>query len=108
MENFDKSLNDWLVRAEKIIEDYFVKMKFTNIQPEKLSIDPRGIKYIRIIRTGDRGYQSVHCFIEKATGNVLMASTWDKPALNGPRGNIFEIGKEGVGPHGALYKGQQI
>jgi hypothetical protein len=48
---------------------------------------------------------SVHCFIDKATGNILKADSWKKPAPQ-IRGSIFndnfDIGRA-VGEYGAAY-----
>jgi len=41
-------------------------------------------KYIKVIRGG-----SVHCFVDKTNGNVLMAASWNAPAKHA-RGNIFD------------------
>jgi len=52
-----------------------------------------GRKYFKIIRCG-----SVCSFISKVDfkhfkkGDVLFAASWDKPALNSARGNVFEEG----------------
>ena len=87
--DFSKALNEWLIRAQKIAGK------------NQLTIDPNGKKYLRIVRT-TYGNRSVHCFIEKSTGFVLMAASWKAPAKH-PRGNIFDIGQEGVGEYGANY-----
>ena len=84
----ENALNEWLERAQAI-------------SAGELSIDPRGKKYIRIISTS-YGSRSAFCFIEKSTGNVLKPAGWNGPAPQ-PRGNIYQIGKEGVGRWGALY-----
>lgn len=70
-----------------------------------------GPKNVRIVRKELwKGQQeptggSVHCFIDKATGNILKADSWKKPAPQ-VRGSIFnenfEIGKA-VGEYGAAY-----
>jgi hypothetical protein len=48
---------------------------------------------------------SVHCFIDMATGNILKADGWKRPAPQ-VRGSIFnanfDIGKA-VGQYGAVY-----
>ena len=56
-----------------------------------------GRKYIKI----ERG-SSVFCFIDAKTGDVLKAASWNAPAKHA-RGNIFEVGKEGVDKYGAHY-----
>jgi hypothetical protein len=55
-----------------------------------------GNKYFKIImkqkdkETGEwSSSASVHAFVEKKTGNVLMASSYNAPAKNGVRYNLF-------------------
>ena len=55
-----------------------------------------GNKYFKIImrqkdkETGEwSSSASVHAFVEKKTGNVLMASSYKAPAKNGVRYNLF-------------------
>ena len=100
MENFDTALNNWIERAQQIIIDDHKKHGFT-IPYTVLSIDPGGIKFIRIVATYHNN-RSVHCFIERSTGNVLKAASWKAPAKHA-RGNIFQVGREGVGAYGANY-----
>lgn len=85
---FNSALKDWLARAQKIATD------------TSLRIDPRGKKYIRIYSMGPG--RGAFCFIEKATGDVLKAASWEAPAKHA-RGNIYQIGKEGVDKYGAHY-----
>jgi hypothetical protein len=99
---FDQALQEWLTRAQKIVTDNHTNMKYTNFAPSTLSIDPNGKKYIKIVRTDFSDSRSVHCFIEKATGDVLKAAGWNAPAKHA-RGNIYRLGQEGVGPYGGNY-----
>lgn len=64
-----------------------------------LTVDPNGKKYLRI-----NGGRSVYCFIEIATGNVLKAEGWKKPA-KGIRGSIYanDFAGYGVTEYGARY-----
>ena len=65
----------------------------------------RGRKYLRIVSATKSGSsKSVYCFIERATGNVLKAESWKKPAKH-TRGTIFteDTSKYGVTPYGAHY-----
>lgn len=92
-EDFDTALKNWLERAGKIASAY------------TLTVDPNSRKYVRIVmhlKIDKSNQRSVFCFIEKSTGNVLKAGSWEAPAKHA-RGNIYEIGKEGVGEYGANY-----
>ena len=107
MNDFEKALQGWLERAQAMVNKYFVDAHLDNLTPSVLSIDPNGKKYIRIVSSSmpdqmGHTHRSVFCFIEKETGNVLKASGWKAPAKHA-RGNIFEIGNEGVSAHGAHY-----
>ncbi|GAA0005257.1 DUF7717 family protein [Bradyrhizobium elkanii] len=46
----------------------------------------------------------VHCFVDKATGDVLKAETWARPAKHA-RGNVFDEhnGLAKMGPYGPAY-----
>lgn len=60
-------------------------------------------KYIRVIR--DNGVQkSVHCFVDRTTGDVLKAASWKTPAKHA-RGNIFDDanGLGSMGDNGPAY-----
>lgn len=62
-----------------------------------------GPKYARIVKN-DHG-RSVFCFVEIATGNIMMAAGWKAPAKNHPRGTIHTPthGVEFVGKYGPAY-----
>ena len=110
MENFETVLNTFVSGAQAIIDKDLLDHPFG----KKLTIDPKGRKYARIVVTdthkngdplsGDRG-GSVYCFIDKTNGNVLKADGWKGPA-KGPRSNIYndKNGLDGVGPYGANYR----
>lgn len=95
--NFEQALNEWLGRAQGIVDMGRIDKTC------RLSIDTKGKKYIRIIdKVAGQTYGSAFCFIDKATGDVLKASSWNTPAKH-TRGNIYKVGNEGVGPYGAHY-----
>ena len=48
-----------------------------------------GRKYTRIVETQVGGGRSVHCFIDKATGDVLKGAGWARPA-RGARYNLLD------------------
>lgn len=103
-QDFHTALNAFLKVAQELIIENHTKQGFTNFEPAKLSVDPKGQKYIRIIRTEMGDHRSVYCFIEKETGNVLKASGWKAPA-KGIRSNIYadDHGLSGVTAYGAVY-----
>jgi hypothetical protein len=62
-----------------------------------------GSRYVRIVRTSHCA-ASVHCFLDRATGDVLKAASWKTPAKHA-RGNINDEhgGVGSMGPYGPAY-----
>ena len=50
-----------------------------------------GRKYFKVIMETNSGSRSVHCFIDKKTGEVYKAASWKAPAKNGVRYNLLII-----------------
>lgn len=68
---------------------------------EKLGL-ATGKKYVRISIVSPVS-ESVFCFVERSTGNVLKAESWRAPA-KGVRGNIYgDPSGYGIDAWGALY-----
>ncbi len=83
-------------RIEAVTATYFAK-HYDKLTPPKFYADPKGRKYIRIVREDQHGNQgrpnpyksrSVHCFVERDTGLIWKAAGWKAPAKNFSRGNI--------------------
>ena len=98
IENIKKDYVGWnnpKTATETIVRDNMVK-EFN----ESISVES-GKKYLKVM-TGNHGSgRSVHSFIalkdfttskgvEFKKGDILKAASWALPALNAPRGNIFE------------------
>ncbi len=66
-----------------------------------------GTQFIRVVQEPVRGAgQSVHCFIDMNTGEVLKAASWQRPA-NGARFASVYDAIDHADPHGSyLYKGR--
>lgn len=98
---FDLALSAFLTAIRELQADYFAK-HFKNLTPPKISIDPGGKKYLRIVQ--DNGTQrSVYCFVDKASGDILKADGWKRPAKHA-RGSIFvDAGRPGITPWGVHY-----
>ena len=87
---FDQTLKDWLERAQQVANG-------------NLHISNNGRKYIRINLSLYAGTtNAAFCFIDKSNGDVLMAANYSAPAKHA-RGNIYEIGNEGITAYGAKY-----
>jgi hypothetical protein len=95
--NTSKEFTSWFIGMQKIYDNYMHK-NFPNIPVETFTIK-QSRKFIKIIRG-----TSVHCFIERETGNVLKAASWKAPA-KGTRGNIFneDNGLNSITPYSVAY-----
>lgn len=99
---FQEALEKWLQRAQEIKMKHHEKMGFT-LPTATLVIMAGGKKYIRIVaREYNESTGYVFCFIERSTGNVLKAASWNAPAKHA-RGNIYKVGREGITAYGAEY-----
>lgn len=95
--DFRKSLDSFYEGCRRIAEDYRLR-NFPSLQPSEWHIQEL-VKRWRIIKSG-----SVHCFVDKETGDVLKPASWSKPAKHA-RGNIFDEhnGLAKMGPYGPAY-----
>jgi hypothetical protein len=99
--NFENALNNFLDDAQAIIDENMER--FPALDKPTLTVDKGGRKYLRIVRNERGQGRSVHCFVEKETGNILKAAGWSAPAKHA-RGNIYnENPAKCMGPYGAAY-----
>jgi hypothetical protein len=74
-----------------IVADYARFLKEIDGSEDKFGIEfEAGSKYVKIVSISGGGSRSVHCFVEKANGNILRAASWKAPARNFVRGNVFD------------------
>lgn len=100
--DFDAALSDFLMSIRELIHAHYNK-NFPSLIPPAISVDPNGKKYVRIVRA-DTSHVSVYCFVERATGDILKADGWKRPAKNAARGSIYEnAGKDAITPYGVHY-----
>ena len=97
-------------------DEYFTRNGFTHSPSDKIEVK-LGRRYAKIVKL-DREWDSsnnpivrtrngsVHTFVDMITGDILKAASWQAPAPNGVRGNIFseDYGASVVNEHGANYK----
>lgn len=97
--NFEEKFKSFYEGCVEIYLKYMTANGYENqLEYNKMSYT-EGKRYMKVIRGG-----SVHLFVDKNTGDVLKAASWNVPA-KGARGNIFDEhnGLKRVGPHGAEY-----
>lgn len=89
-ESFEQALMRFVDGCKRIHDRHIEKMRArkpvedrTDLLARQWRLD-RGPRYIRVVR-GD----IAHCFVDKATGDVLKADGWQRP-VKGARGNIFD------------------
>jgi hypothetical protein len=82
----------------KRIHDEHLDRNYPNLKKPEFRLEELKVRW-RIVREG-----SVHAFVCKNTGDVLMPASWSKPAKHA-RGNILAedggLGK--MGPYGPAY-----
>tara|TARA_Y100000034_G_scaffold21828_1_gene25106 strand:- start:141 stop:521 length:381 start_codon:yes stop_codon:yes gene_type:complete len=98
-------------------DEYFTRNGFTHSPSDKIEVK-LGRRYAKIVKL-DRAWDennepiacpgrggSVHTFVDINNGDILKAASWQAPAPNGVRGNIFseDYGASVVNEHGANYK----
>ena len=101
--SFEQALESFVAGCQRMVTEN--DKSYANVQfNTTLSIDPKGRKYIRIVRTDSAGGRSVHCFVNKTNGDVLKAAGWKAPAKHA-RGNIHDEynGMKWMGVYGPAY-----
>jgi hypothetical protein len=84
----------------------------TTVSYYDFALETGGRKYLRVTACFNGGNRLVHMFVGCADGiwgDLYKAASWNKPALNGARFNIFDDGLDEVmarfDPYGGyLYK----
>lgn len=100
-EDFEKALRAFLVTIANVREAHF-REHYRFASPGSVSVDPGGKKYIRVVVT-EGGRQSVFCFVDAKTGDILKADGWKRPAKHA-RGSIYvNQGRDAITPWGTHY-----
>ena len=101
-DNFDAKLETFMAGIKQISDQY---MEQYPEQPKPTFVQMPGKVRTKIAVCGFSGKpESVYCFIDYTTGDVLKAASWNAPAKHA-RGNIFDEnnGLKYMGPHGPAY-----
>lgn len=103
-DEFKTALDNFVKLTQESIGAHFAQ-NYPNLTPPRIYVDPRGKKYLRVVREDhDGSSRAVHLFVEVATGLIWKAASWKAPALNSPRGSIFaDDPLAGTTPFGAQY-----
>jgi hypothetical protein len=93
VQGFEKALDNFVQKLQELTNKHYAE---TSLKPNRISIDPNGKKYIRVVKTninqdGSKGQKSVHCFINRENGDILKAASWKAPVTKNPRGNIYKF-----------------
>lgn len=101
----NKRVDQFIAAVQEHTNAYTAK-NFKSLQPAQITAPaPWGAKFIRIVRGDVDGVsRSVHCFINRSNGDILMAAGWKAPAKHA-RGNIFadDLGMSCMDPYGPRY-----
>jgi hypothetical protein len=95
--NFRRALNTFFAGCERISTEHMDR-NFPNLPKPEFKLEELKVRW-RVRRDG-----SVHAFVCKNTGDVLMPASWSKPAKHA-RGNILaeDNGLGRIGPYGPAY-----
>ena len=66
-------------------------MKYIKVKSFQVNIETNHETGVKTLVGGDRG--SIHCFVEKTTGNIFKPAGWKTPytkGMNAVRGNIYD------------------
>lgn len=102
LDMLDEKMASFLAACQDAINAHYAK-NYKNLDAPTLTVE-RNPKYWRVVRNEASGGRSVYCFIEAATGDVLKADGWKRPA-KGVRGNLFDEsnGLARMTPYGTEY-----
>jgi hypothetical protein len=94
---FGPALQTFFEGCERINHEH-MDQHYPRLQKPEFKLEELNVRW-RVRRDG-----SVHAFVDKNTGDVLMPASWSKPAKHA-RGNIFEAdnGLGRMGPYGPAY-----
>lgn len=104
MTPFEDKLAQFVAALEVRNRAHYAK-NMPNCVPTTFRVDVKGRKYVRVVTQGSQ--DSVYCFVERSTGNILKAAGWERPAPYA-RGNIFNDNPlQGTNIYGAesIYNG---
>ena len=92
---------DRMLNSIKLMRESYFAANYPNLKAERVTA-ALGSRYVKLVvmNYDDTKVASVFGFIDRATGNVLKAASFNAPA-KGVRGNVFDAdnGMGAVGPY---------
>ena len=103
--SFDKAMDMFCQKLEENVKPYVDSfnhmdsvtfrqdggMKYIKVKSFQVNIDTNHETGVKTLVGGERG--SIHCFVEKQTGNIFKPAGWKTPYTKGNnavRGNIYD------------------
>lgn len=89
---FETALAAYVAALNAASVEEFAK-QYPTLTASVYSVDAGGRKFLRIVSTvgGTTDQRSSHVFVERATGLIWKCASWKAPALNFPRGSIYDL-----------------
>ena len=103
--SFDDAMEKICTKLEENVKPYVAKfnhmdsvtfrqdggMKYIKVKSFQVNVDTNHETGVKTLVGGERG--SIHCFVEKQTGNIFKPAGWKTPYTKGNnavRGNIYD------------------
>ena len=103
--NFDEAMSAFCTRLEENVKPYVDRFnhmdsvtfrqdggtKYIKVKSFQVNIDTNHETGVKTLVGGERG--SIHCFVEKTTGDIYKPAGWKSPytkGMNCVRGNIYD------------------
>ena len=103
--SFDEAMTAFCTKLEENVKPYVDKfnhmdsvtfrqdggMKYIKVKSFQVNVDTNHETGVKTLVGGEKG--SIHCFVEKTTGNIFKPATWKMPYTKGNnsiRGNIYD------------------
>lgn len=100
-EDFEAALGAFLQTIRDYQAAYWAK-NYPNLVPPTIDVDPGYKKYVRVVQD-NHTQRSVFCFVDVASGDILKADGWRRPAKHA-RGSIcVNAGRGAITPWGTYY-----
>lgn len=96
---YDDALQSFLKLLDERWAQYAKQANLTLLPTPLFTVD-KGRKYDKIVQIDSS--RSVHSFIEKSTGNIFKAASWNAPAKHA-RGNIYNNPEQALNGYNVRY-----